>query len=130
MLLSQKRCQNIFQLYDGNSGKYLFLLATISYALAGVWQKLKMQSMSPMIAATGILVKSTLILTPYSFAFHFNELVSLNFSVIQYALAFALFCSVIAYFLYFKILERTGAGNLLNCTFIIPPSSILVNTIL
>ena len=29
--------QNIFQLYDGNSGKYLILLATISYALAGIW---------------------------------------------------------------------------------------------
>jgi drug/metabolite transporter (DMT)-like permease len=52
--------QNIFQLYDGNSGKYLILLATISYALAGIWAKLKMQSMSPMIAATGMLVMSTL----------------------------------------------------------------------
>ena len=122
--------QNIFQLYDGNSGKYLILLATISYALAGIWAKLKMQLMSPMIAATGMLVMSSLILTPYAFAFHFDELMSLNFMVIQYALAFTSFCSVIAYFLYFKILERTGAGNLLICTIIIPPSSILLNAIL
>ena len=86
--------------------------------------------MSPVIVATGMLVMSTLILTPYPFAFHFDELMSLNFVVIQYALAFALFCSVIAYFLYFKILERTGAGNLLICTIIIPPSSILVNAML
>ena len=83
-----------------------------------------------MIAATGMLVMSTLILTPYAFAFHFDELVSLNFVIIQYALAFALFCSVIAYFLYFKTLERTGAGNLLICTIIIPLSSILLNAIL
>jgi drug/metabolite transporter (DMT)-like permease len=89
-----------------------------------------MQSMSPMIAATGVLVMTTLILTPYAFAFHCDELVSLNIVVIQYALAFALFCSVIAYFLYYKILERTGAGNLLICTIIIPPSSILVNAML
>ena len=101
--------QNIFQLYDGNIGKYLILLATISYALAGIWAKLKMQSMSPMISATDMLVMSTLILTPH---------------------AFALFCSVIAYFLYFKTLERTGAGNLLICTIIIPPSSILLNAML
>ena len=46
--------------------------------------------------------------------------------VIQYALAFALLCSVIAYFLYFKIPERTGADNLLICTINISPSSILV----
>ena len=86
--------------------------------------------MSPVIAATGMLVMSTLILTPYAFAFHFDEVVSLNLVVIHYALAFALFCSVIAYFLYFKIIERTGAGDLLICTIIIPPSSILVNAML
>ena len=86
--------------------------------------------MSPVIAATGMLVMSTLILTPYAFAFHFDELVSLDLVVIQYMLTFALFCSVTAYFLYFKILERTGAGNLLICTIIIPPSSILLNAIL
>ena len=83
-----------------------------------------------MIAATGMLVMSTLILTPYAFAFHFDELVSLDIVVIKYALAFALFCSVIACFLYFKILERTGAGNLLICMIIIPLSSILLNAIL
>jgi drug/metabolite transporter (DMT)-like permease len=86
--------------------------------------------MSFVIAATGMLLMSTLILTPYAFAFHFDELMLLNFLVIQYALAFALFCSLIAYFPYFKFLERTGAGNLLICTIIIPPSSILVNAIL
>ena len=122
--------QNIFHLYDGNSGKNLILLATMSYALAGIWAKLEMQSMSPMIAATGMLVMSTLILTPYAFAFHFDELVSLDLVVIHDALAFALFCSVIAYFLYFKILARTGAGNCLICTIIIPPSSILLYAIL
>ncbi len=49
--------------------------------------------MSPVIAATGMLVMSTLILTPYAFAFHFDALMTLNFVVIQYALAFALFFS-------------------------------------
>ena len=71
---------------------------------------------------------------PYSNALclriSFDELVSLDLVVIKYALAFALFCSVIAYFLYFKTLERTGAGNLLICTIIIPLSSILLNAIL
>ena len=86
--------------------------------------------MLPVIAATGMLVMSTLILTPYAFAFHFDELMSLNFVVIQYALAFALFCSVIAYFIYFKTLERTGACNLLICKIIIPPSPILVHAML
>ena len=43
---------------------------------------------------------------------------------------FAVICSVLAYFIYFKILLSTGAGNLLICTIIIPPSAILLNAIL
>ena len=42
------------------------------------------------------------------------------------ALQFAVICSVLAYLLYFKILETTGAGNLLICTIIVPPSAILL----
>tara|TARA_B100001093_G_scaffold109981_1_gene102230 strand:+ start:281 stop:469 length:189 start_codon:yes stop_codon:yes gene_type:complete len=38
-----------------------------------------------------------------------------------------LFFSVIACFLYFKMLERIGAGNLHICTIIILPLSILLN---
>ena len=122
--------ENIFQLYDGNSGKYLILLATVSYAFAGVWAKLKLQSLPPMIAATGMLTMSAIILSPYAFTAHLDEIMSLNFLILHYSLAFALLCSVMAYFLYFKILESTGAGNLLICTIIIPPSSILMNALL
>ena len=39
-------------------------------------------------------------------------------------------CSVLAYFIYFKILVSTGAGNLLICTIIIPPSAILLNAVI
>jgi drug/metabolite transporter (DMT)-like permease len=48
----------------------------------------------------------------------------------SYSLLFAVICSVLAYFIYFKILLSTGAGNLLICTIIIPPSAILLNAIL
>ena len=29
--------QSVFQIYDGTIGKYLILLATVSYAFAGIW---------------------------------------------------------------------------------------------
>ena len=37
---------------------------------------------------------------------------SLSLNIFVLATAFALLCSVAAYFIYFKILEGTGAGNL------------------
>ena len=48
---------------------------------------------------------------------------------IKYSILFAIVCSVVAYLIYFKILSTTGAGNLLLCTIIIPPSSIILNAI-
>ena len=119
--------QNIIQLNHNDLGKYLILIATISYGFAGVWGKLKLQNFTPIIAATGMLTMSTIILTPYAFTMHLEEIYSLNFFILKYAFVFAIICSVFAYFLYFKILESAGAGNLLICTIIIPPSSIFLN---
>ena len=120
--------QNIFQLKNDDLGKYLIIIATISYGFAGVWGKLRLNNLSPIIAATGMLTISTIILTPYAITNHLVEIYSLNFYIFKYAFIFAIICSVFAYFLYFKILESAGAGNLLICTIIIPSSSIFLNT--
>lgn len=119
--------QNIFQLKNDDLGKYLIIIATVSYGFAGVWGKLRLHNLSPIIAATGMLTVSTIILTPYAIINHLEEIYSLNFYIFKYAFIFAIICSVFAYFLYFKILESAGAGNLLICTIIIPPSSIFLN---
>ena len=121
--------QNIFQLNNDSAGQYLILLATISYSFAGIWAKLKLQNLPPVISAAGMLTMSTIFLSPYILSTHFEELSSLNLDTLKYALGFALICTVFAYFIYFKILESTGAGNLLICTIIIPPSSIILNSI-
>ena len=119
--------QNIFQLKNDDLGKYLIIIATVSYGFAGVWGKLRLHNLSPIIAATGMLTVSTIILTPYAIINHLEEIYSLNFYIVKYAFVFAIICSVFAYFLYFKILESAGAGNLLICTIIIPPLSIFLN---
>ena len=121
--------QNIFQLNNDSVGQYLILLATISYSFAGIWAKLKLQNLPPVVSAAGMLTMSTIFLSPYILSTHFEELSSLNFDTLKYALGFALICTVFAYFIYFKILQNTGAGNLLICTIIIPPSSIILNSI-
>lgn len=121
--------QNIFQLNNDSVGQYLILLATISYSFAGIWAKLRLQNLPPVVSAAGMLTMSTIFLSPYILSTHFEELSSLNLDTLKYALGFALICTVFAYFIYFRILESTGAGNLLICTIIIPPSSIILNSI-
>lgn len=121
--------QSFLTIYDESFGKILILFATVSYAFASIWAKLKLSEVPPLIAATGMLTFSTLMLSPFAVGFYLDDLLKLNFSIIIYSGVFALLCSVVAYFLYFKILENTGAGNLLVCTIIIPPASIVLNSI-
>ncbi|MDB0048547.1 DMT family transporter [Pseudomonadota bacterium] len=121
---------NIYDLFDKGSGKFLILLSGLSYAFAAIFAKVRLQNTQPEVAATGMLTMSTLILSPFIFLFYGNEVSSLNIISMSYSLLFAVICSVLAYFIYFKILLSTGAGNLLICTIIIPPSAILLNAIL
>jgi len=120
---------NMLQVSENDIGKYLILLATISYAFAGVWAKLRMQNLPSLISATGMLVASALLMLPLLFATDTFQVSSIDVYVFFLSFQFAVICSVFAYLLYFKILETTGAGNLLICTIIVPPSAILLEVL-
>ncbi|ADE40312.1 DMT family transporter [Candidatus Puniceispirillum marinum] len=120
---------NILQFSGSDSGKYMILLATISYAIAGVWAKMRMQNLPSMISATGMLVASAMMMVPLLFVTDTFQIAPIDLYVFFIAFQFAVICSVLAYLLYFKILETMGAGNLLICTIIVPPSAILLEVL-
>ena len=105
------------------------MAATVSYAFAGIWGRIILSHIPPIISASGMLIMSTVIMPPYAVLYKADEIMSLSLNMLIISIVFALLCSVAAYFLYFKILEGTGAGNLLLCTIIIPPSAIILNAI-
>ena len=119
--------ENLSELKNYNFGIVLMLFSCLSYSFAGIFAKTKLTNIHPTISATGMLSMSTIILFPFIIIYNGNELININSTVLYYSCMFAFICSVLAYFLYFKILETNGAGNLLICTIIIPPSSILLN---
>ena len=119
--------ENLFEFKNYNFGIVLMLFSCLSYSFAGIFAKTKLTNIHPTISATGMLSMSTIILFPFIIIYNGNELININSTVLYYSCMFAFICSVLAYFLYFKILETNGAGNLLICTIIIPPSSILLN---
>jgi drug/metabolite transporter (DMT)-like permease len=120
---------NMLHVSENDIGKYLILLATISYAFAGVWAKLRMQNLPSLISATGMLVASALMMLPLLFVTDTFQVSPIDVYVFFLSFQFAVICSVFAYLLYFKILETTGAGNLLICTIIVPPSAILLEVL-
>ncbi len=122
--------ENILQFGHDGIGKYLVICASISYAFASVWGKKRLHHLSPMISATGMLTMSTLILSPYVLTVHGEELLLLDFVTSYYAVGLGVLCSGIAYLLFFRILESSGAGNVMISTLIIPPAAIFLNSMM
>ncbi|MBO6917710.1 MAG: DMT family transporter [Rhizobiaceae bacterium] len=107
------------------------LIATASYAFAGIYGK-RFQNLGvkPLTVATGQVTASTCLMLPLVLIVDQPwqlPMPSLN-SVLALA-ALALLSTVLAYILFFEILARAGATNLLLVTFLIPPSAIILGVL-
>lgn len=108
------------------------LLATLSYACAGVYgRRLGRVGIAPMQAALGQLTASAVLMVPLALAVEVPwQRPAPSIGVLAALAGLAVFCTAIAYVLYFRILALAGAVNLLLVTFLVPVSAILLGTLL
>jgi len=105
---------------------FAVLLAAVSYGCAGVFGR-RFKNSPPILTAAGQTSASSLMLiplcilidTPWNLPFPKTE-------TILAVLGIAAFSTALAYILYFQLLNRAGASNLLLVTFLIPVSAILL----
>lgn len=111
--------------------QFAILGAALAYASAGVFgRRLKHMGLNPLVAAAGQVSASVLILTPITL--YVDEPLQLSIpssNVIAALFGLAVLSTVIAYFLYFKILASAGATNVLLVTLLIPVSAILLGAL-
>lgn len=98
------------------------LCAAFSYALAGLFGR-RLRALSGAVAAAGMLTGGTLLLAPLLVFSPAPQVVPGAHALLAVA-ALALASTALAYLLYFRILARAGATNLLLVTFLIPVSAI------
>ena len=85
----------------------------------------------PVAVATGQLTAATLVMLPLVLIFEPPWLAAMPSPAAWLALvALALFCTSLAYILYFRLLASAGATNSLLVTFLIPVSAILLGTLI
>jgi drug/metabolite transporter (DMT)-like permease len=109
----------------------LCLAGAISYAFAGIFGR-RFQSMdiTPMTAATGQVVASSLLLVPAMLLIDRPwTLDTPSMAAVGALIGLAALSTALAYILYFRILSTAGATNLLLVTFLIPVSAILLGTL-
>lgn len=121
-----------FRDFDLNVVAQLMCLAgAVSYALAGIYgRRFKVLGISPMSAATGQLVASSVILWPLVLIVdHPWSLPTPGLTTVGALIGIAMISTALAYVLYFRILATAGTTNLLLVTFLIPVSAILLGTL-
>jgi len=114
-------------------GSLAIIVATIAYAFAGVWGKIKLAEYSPTQSAVGMLICSSVISVLCSFFISGPPSLTITnhpFDLIKVVLGLGVLGTPLAYTLYFKILEVAGSSNLMLVTIIVPVFAIILDAIL
>jgi drug/metabolite transporter (DMT)-like permease len=105
------------------------LLAALSYAVSGVYGR-RLRGERPLAIATGQLMMSTLMLAPLALIVDRPwTLASPSPTAWGALIALAALSTALGYLIYFRILARAGATNVLLVTFLIPVSAILLGAL-
>lgn len=111
---------------EGIWGQVAVIMASVSYAIAGVYgRRFGRLGVRPMVLATGQVSFSSLIMIPLALTFENPLSLAIpSMQVMLSILVLGVLSTVVAYILYFKILESAGATNALLVTLLIPISAI------
>ncbi|SLN53113.1 putative DMT superfamily transporter inner membrane protein [Roseovarius litorisediminis] len=107
-----------------NLAQLAVLAGAFSYALASVWGKTMLAGQAPQMNALGMLTGSSVLMIPVVIWIDGVPEVGLSLPVWGALGALSVLSTALAYLLYFAILVRAGAANLMLVTLLIPPFAI------
>lgn len=99
------------------------LVACLCYGMAGNYARKSFADVSPLAMATGSQIAATLLLLP--FAIWMWPAVLPGARDWAAALVLGVFCTGLAYLLFFRLLTRVGAARAMTVTFLIPAFAML-----
>ena len=115
---------------DGQAwGKIAILGAAICYSFAGIYGR-RLSRHPTSVAATGMLVASSIIMLPVALIVESPLEASPDMASLGSLLAMALVSTSVAYLIYFHILAKAGATNLLLVTFLVPVSAVMLGIVI
>ncbi|MDA5095045.1 DMT family transporter [Aliiroseovarius sp. KMU-50] len=112
-----------------NLAQLAILGAAISYALASVWGKTTLAGQPPMMNAAGMLMGSVILMVSIVLLVDGTPTLSLLPATWGALIGVAALSTSLAYVLYFAILTRAGAANLMLVTLLIPPFAIALGAL-
>jgi drug/metabolite transporter (DMT)-like permease len=107
------------------------LTAAVSYGFANIFgRRFRAMGVRPLHTAFGQVTASSSLLVPLSLVFDRPwTLDPPGLAPVGSVIALGLFCTALAYVMFFRVLERAGATAISLVTFMIPPSAILLGIV-
>ncbi len=107
------------------------LAATLLYALAAVYgRSLSQSTMTPMVVATGQVITAALIMLPVMLVIDQPwTLPAAGWDAWAGAIGLAIPSTAIAYFFYFRLIDRAGASNAMLVAFIMPVIALVLGVV-
>lgn len=116
--------------FDTTSLAQIAIIAgTVSYAFASAWARKMLGGVQPVIAATGMLTGSSLIMIPLAVVFEGMPSLALGTTTWLSIGYYAIIATAFAYLLYYRVLGMAGSGNLMLVTLLIPPVAITLGAL-
>jgi len=109
-------------------GQLAILGAAFSYACAGIHGR-RLRGVSPSVAAAGMLIAATVTMAPLALVVERPWTARPGALAVAAVVGLAVFCTALAYIIYFRILAAAGATNTLLVTFLIPPSALILGIV-
>ena len=99
-----------------------------SYALAGVWARKMLGGLSAQVATAGMLSGASVVMIPAALWIDGLQMPghALTWAAIGY---YAIPGTAVAYLLYYSVLTRAGAGNVMLCTLMVAPVAIVLGAL-
>ena len=104
------------------------LLATLCYGVAASFTKKYLQGVPPLASATGSQIGATLLLAVPGLMTIPQQ--APRFNAWAAIILLALFCTALAYIMYFRIIERAGPARAVAVTFLIPVFGVAYGAVL
>lgn len=122
------RGQTLLSLSDAHTlGVALCLGAAVSYAFAGLWGRRHLSGVAPLTSATCQLLCSTAIMGALAAVFERPWMLPMPGAATLWSLAgTAALSTALGYIVFFQVLVRSGASNVMLVTLLIPVTSILL----
>ena len=120
---------SIFSFDARSIAQLAIVAATISYGCAGSWARATLKGVSPLVSSAGMLTGAALIMLPITLVLDGPLPFTLEprtWGAIAYV---SLASTALAYLLYYRILARAGAGNVLLVTLLVAPVAILLGAL-